>query len=736
MPNDDPARQHRGDRGAYERYLRGMDASMRQKVALTAAHLRGQGRVADMGMGSGTGSEALAQLYPGLDVVGVDLDPTVVAMARERFRLPNLSFVAGDIAASVFAPESLDGILDSSVLHHVTSFGGYDHDAAARCLEVQVGELREHGVLVVRDFVEPEPCEVLLDVPADDGDASDDPARCSTAALLERFAREFRSLSSQPGFPCARVEATPSLPLRPGFCRYRISHKHAAELVLRKDYRTDWVAVVKEEYTYFTAGRFERIFDGLGLRVLASTPLRNPWIVRHRLRDKLALWDLEGRPLEAPSTNYVIVGEKVPANEGVRFVEAGRAAPLGFLEPTCWRDRRDASVRDLVRRPNLTLDVLPWFRLDGDVFVLVRASYPRPILAADDGGGAAIDGSRAPGYVTEPLVVVQGEKPLGQTVEEALATDAGIEPSQLRGFRGGTTYYPSPGGVQEEVRSALVEIEPLFVSAKLPARSGFSTSGRVRAIESRQLLRAAQVGGLPDARLELNVYELLRRLELEPGPWIGEEILLAESPAPPRVAHLDELARRPARRVFERVSTDASPGFLELRSAEFDELDRDGNRLGRLALERVVPRRLGLCTMVVAPLRRHGGMVFVGIDDDDLPAAQCFNGNSELLVAPAWRLPRAIRTTTPARAWVLERLRAEYGAVPGDVWELGGRYHPSPGVTPEVVHPIAVEVLSESAAPRALSWLPLTEAASRAPELRDGHLRIAVLRAWHALRHA
>jgi hypothetical protein len=41
--------QQRGDRSAYERYLRGMDSSMKQKVALTAAHLLAVGRVADMG---------------------------------------------------------------------------------------------------------------------------------------------------------------------------------------------------------------------------------------------------------------------------------------------------------------------------------------------------------------------------------------------------------------------------------------------------------------------------------------------------------------------------------------------------------------------------------------------------------------------------------------------------------------------------------------------------------------
>jgi hypothetical protein len=76
---NDFAAQHRGALTDYDRYLEGMDASMRQKVALTAAHLFARGRVADMGMGSGAGSHALAALYPDLDVVGVDVDPTMVA---------------------------------------------------------------------------------------------------------------------------------------------------------------------------------------------------------------------------------------------------------------------------------------------------------------------------------------------------------------------------------------------------------------------------------------------------------------------------------------------------------------------------------------------------------------------------------------------------------------------------------------------------------------------------------
>ena len=77
----------------------------------------------------------------------------MVEIASKKYTLQNLSFVTGDIAARCFDDASLDGIFDSSVLHHVTTFNGYDHDAARRALEVQARQLRDHGVLIVRDFV-------------------------------------------------------------------------------------------------------------------------------------------------------------------------------------------------------------------------------------------------------------------------------------------------------------------------------------------------------------------------------------------------------------------------------------------------------------------------------------------------------------------------------------------------------------------------------------------------------
>jgi SAM-dependent methyltransferase len=654
-------------------------------------------------------------------------------MAREQHSLPNLSFMVGDIAEDIFPAGSLDGILDSSVLHHVTSFGGYAYEKAGLCIRAQVRALKPHGTLVVRDFVAPsDERDVLLDLPADDGDDSGDPRSCSTAALLERFAREFRSLHPRPGFTLTREGDCG----RPGWRRYRLAHRHAAEFVLRKDYRTDWESEVKEEYTYFTQAEFEDLFARVGMRVLASTPLHNPWIVQHRFAGKVALMDTGGRPLPFPATNHLIVGEKVSAREAVRFHQASPAAPSGFVEMTQFRDARDGTVRDLVRRPNVTIDVVPFFRAGDDVYVLARMSYPRPILSTL-AGGAPLDGARRPHYVTEPLNVLQTDRALGETVETMLLEHARIPGSRIRGFMAGATYYPSPGGTQEEVRSVLVEIDPLFVEESVPNVSRFSTSGRVRAIEAEQVLRAAQVGGLPDARLELNVYDLLMRLGRKPGPWLAAEIELGPAPNVPK-AQPDALSRRPLRRVFTRADASESPGFLRLECSLFEELDGAGEVVSAASLELVRPTQRSASTVACAPLASVNGVVYLGVDDDDLPAAQSFLGNSQILVAPAWRIPTSIATLDAARAFAAGKLASEYGLTAGRTYDLGGRYFPSAGMSPEVVHPIVVEVTRvdvtrEHAGKRGLSWIPLRWVAAQRSHVVDGHLRVVALRAAHAL---
>ncbi len=700
------ARQERGEGADYERYLANMDASMQQKVALTAAHILGRGWVADMGMGSGSGSEAMAALYPTIRVTGVDINPEMVERAATKYQRENLDFRAGDIAQPCFDEASLDAIFDSSVLHHVTSFNDYRLEEAAVALKNQVAQLRPHGSLIVRDFLRPEPGPVLLDLPD------------TSADLFQRFALEFRFLKppTERGFP---YQTLPSP--RPGWQRFRCDAVHATEFVLRKDYASDWDTEVLEEYTYFTQAEFEAHFHRLGLRILASTPLWNPWIVQHRFRGQFELRDLDENLMGLPPTNYLIVGERVEPGHGVEFQPTVELEPQGFLEFTSYRHRERGSHRELVRRPNVTIDTLPYFEQNGELYVLARKSYPRPLMSLCS---ERLDRALSPTYVTEPISIICGDKPLAQTVEEALNNWAGLPSEQILEFAEGSTTYPSPGGVQEEIRCFFVKVQPLMVNTP-------GARDQVRAIEAGQLLRAAQVGGLPDARLETHCFELLRRLGRPAGPWIGESIGLREQPAPPTTSRLHSLLERPRRRAYER--TDTRVGFLALKRQRFQELDSLGEVVREVDLEYVLPQKSTLNTVAVAPLWKHGEQVYLGLVDEDLPAAQCFSGHSNHLQAPAWRLPEGVRELERMDTYLREALRKENGLIVSSAYQLGGPYFPSPGVTPEIAYPWAVDIEEQSQANCPVVWVPLRDLVEGFHHLKEGHLRTLVSRVWRAL---
>ena len=525
-------------------------------------------------------------------------------------------------------------------------------------------------------------------------------------------------LSSAPGFTF-RERAAPE-----GWRRFQLTHTLAVEFVLRKDYRSSWDVEVQEEYTFATQAELEETITRIGLRLLVSTPLYNPWIIANRFQGRFRLWTLEEAPLDYPATNHILVGQKVAPEHGVAF-SAEPAAPIDYLEMTHWRRTDTGQVLDLVRRPNTTIDVIPWFVRSGTVHLLARRSYPRPILGCHP---QPLDGSRATTWITEPLNVQQGDKPLGQTVEELLVDTHGLRAEQIRSFSPGIALYPSPGGLQETVRSVMVEVAPINRFVPIQKISGFSTSGTLRAMETRQLLRAAQVGAMPDARLELNAYELLSRQRIDPGPWIGATIALQDRPDAPDAVPLQPLLQDTRRR-FQRVQT--GPDFLQVRTMEFTETSADERPLNRQVLEYAVPTTYSANTVAIALLWRHDETVFIGLEEEDVPSAQCFVGNSNLLTAPAWRLPHDVRGRQQSRRWLTQRIATEYGLTAHALWELGGRYHPSPGATPETVYPLAVSV---SGPPHpGLHWVKLRTVLRSRDQLRDGHLRVVLMRTAHAL---
>ena len=722
------AAQHRGDSDHYATYFAGMDASMQQKVALTTAHFPSRGRVADMGSGSGRGTYDLACLYGGLELVGVDINPVSVEMAAHSYQRPNLRYVVGDIADPVFEPESLDGVLDSSVLHHVTSFNGFSLARLETCLDNQVRALRTGGVIIIRDFVIPDgPEQVYLDLPEADGAAGGAVPGLSTAALFERFARDFRCSVNRDGpVPYTRL-ASP----HPGHVRYQLTPRAANEFILRKDYRADWDVELLEEYTYFSQSQFEAAFRRRGLRIVSSMPIRNPWIVANRYEGRFHLSDLDGRPLPFPPTNYLIVGEKVPPGAGVELREE-HSTPLTsphFLSLSAWKHEERGHVLELVERPGRTVDLLPWFRHEGQVLVLAKKGFPRPIVNAC-ADHPNLGGAELSGYITEPLAAIthSTEAP-DKAIARILQERAGLPAEAIRARTEPAHYFTSPGGVNERVSAYLVEVAP---STGLPAPDygPFTGAGSVRELDARQVLRACHVGGMVDARLEINIHRLLRHLGTSPGPWIGASIALAEQPGGPKWAE-DALA--PARRTVFAPHEEGATGYLDLRTGTFSERDAEGRMLASVPREYLVPREASRNTAVALPVVRTREGIRVGLEHRELPVVQHFTGSAHLVVTPAWRLPRTLTWLGQVPAFIAERLREEFSVTVRHTWELGGSYHTTPGVTPELVWPFAVELQADEACDSRLRWVPLEVLIGQLDAVRDAHLLVVAWRLAHAL---
>jgi hypothetical protein len=172
---------------------------------------------------------------------------------------------------------------------------------------------------------------------------------------------------------------------------------------------------------------------------------------------------------------------------------------------------------------------------------------------------------------------------------------------------------------------------------------------------------------------------------------------------------------------------------LRLESRPFIERNSMNEVVAVANRDFVVPADLSTNTIAVALLRRHCGTPLIGLDEDDLPAAQCFTGSSALWVTPAWRIPREYTHLDAARAWIEQRILEQYACKVHTCSELGGRYYPSAGITPELVYPLFACVRQLEGGSRKLVWVALHELVENIHRIQDGHLRIVALRAAHGL---
>jgi hypothetical protein len=270
-----------------------------------------------------------------------------------------------------------------------------------------------------------------------------------------------------------------------------------------------------------------------------------------------------------------------------------------------------------------------------------------------------------------------------------------------------------------------VRLDALPTVREAPRAPGLDFDpGALQPFDAQGLLRAAEIGMLPEGRLELMIRALSHRLGLPAGAWVGDAFVpeLADIAA----ASWDHVARS-AGAPF--APQQAGTGFLRRVRSVFSEdiLGPDGPAPGaRQALEMAIPARHTTWTASILPVCRDAaGNALIGVERRALPAAQLRFGDAALPCVPAWRVALLPDAADPLRAAAAEAM----GCAADFLTRLGAAYHPSLGISPERVQPFVTHAAALPADKRAgLDFVALDELLSRAADLRDGHLLIAAFR--------
>jgi len=644
-------------------------------------------------------------------------------------------------------PGSADAVVVNGVLPDVAR-NASPEDAVRNVrdfIERKVETLREGGMLLIRDTVAP-PDRAPLYLYVSNEEVFPWSDGKTPAELFERFVstRDERHIDQSDWAAVRRLRNAGSLAC------FSVTANIAAEFVLKYPYSKEWHRERHRPYALQSVEERLRLGRDLGMRLVYAAPERNSFVLERHRSAGIELRTAFGTRHDEFPTNHLSVWQRVSPGEGIGF-RAGREVPLA-AEPFVTITRYESiteegqarGIQETATRRGTTLDVIPYRIDNGRLYVWGRV-FPRPLTTLHP----SLDGSIHGGYATEQLA--------GVVMPELLSTDIGIADTTRVVFQRvtGTTasqklrvgeptrYFVRPETVDEEVISTALETPDLPLHETIVQDSGLLFGGRfpIRAFDAVRILQGGQVGHTEDARLERKIYELLVENRIECGPWISERMRLRtqENDTLP-IKSLAEVLRGESRQMFRRAE-DQQPRFLKAYRREFVEYAADSSARNSRELEYVEPEistgysHQSLSLLPIARVRGADGKeeVVVGVEITDLPAVQEKTGSSRFVTIPTARIPNSARAMDDASRYGQEILARDHGLSVLKVCPLGGKYVVSPGVTPEVMYPLLIEVDIEDSDSSSLTWVPLREFITRNPDVRSAQLLTSSYRALHML---
>lgn len=304
----------------YRTYVAAFAEAAEGKWAAVRQFVR-PGRIVDIGCGAGAVLE-LADREAVLresDLIGVEVarhlyQECVHKKAQGVFRNANVYFYQRNaLDGAIFADRSVDTTLTFALTHEIWSYG-QQRTSVLRLAR----QIHDHtvpgGVWINSDVCGPDDPRrpVILQLSTDDGDNPPSPRHdlgdltasevrqyvgsLSTRARLDQFAADF-------AFPFTYDTVSDNA--------VRLSLGSAMEFLTHKDYIDNWLSETREQFCGLSPVDWVSLLVEVGFQIdRGSSGTRNEWLIDNRIAPVARLTDLDGRPVDWPTTHLRVVARR------------------------------------------------------------------------------------------------------------------------------------------------------------------------------------------------------------------------------------------------------------------------------------------------------------------------------------------------------------------------------------------------------------------------------------------
>lgn len=688
----------------YEKYegLRNISPKVIRNAWFTMAHLlvSSGSHLVDMGCMTGQMTYAMALMNPDIQFTGIDWNKKFINQAQKNYELPNLDFKLGTAdGADNVEPGSMDGLINSYILHEIYSHSKFSERSVVDTLDAQFKLLKPEAYLYIRDYAMPPPNEyVLMEMPAKETN-SKNPENMSEPELLVWYSQHARPQKNGQSTGFFMEELPPRFP---NTRLFKLPYKWAYEFLMRKDHRSEIEAELAKEYTFFTQREFRKNIRQLGGRVLYTGSHWDDLIVKKNFDGHFRLYGDDGTPYGPPPTSFVAIAQKTKDGESLRINELRPSAnnSQNKLVIKAVRNEHNGKLTDIITREENKTDVLPYY-LDekGTLHIYVHESTARGITNAVPRIGRRVDDKRWSGHMIEARSIdtaIIAEINRDNSKDTALfARDyLGLKPYAGSILEDGPELFPAPDFIDEMVRTRYLHVAPKNKKIPLKNVTDYNTphekSGHLRPICAQKLLNAIYVGYIPNARLETQIEFLFNKLQIPVQTWSDNALALSDI-TPEKLFDGREFISAIAKDDNRFKPVKGTAGQLRtIHSTFMDEgiSDEEFTALHSNDLEFVISEESPMNRAVVLPLGRNAKTKepMVGFEAEFMPIPQRHKGTGLTLKAPSFPLPENITHYDQARKYVAEK----FGVPLDRVWRLGESYYCHTGVTPQRVFPFAI----------------------------------------------